>query len=137
LKIPVSGFLFEAVRNFPIVITVLTNYEFKRVGMRNAIVQLGLVLLGVTSVHAVKLLQTASLRTRVYPSEAAEKVWAINGNDSIQMFGSEGEYYITTLKPGYWEIRVSAKRPYQDLSLGILNMKAGTDRDLGEIILQK
>jgi hypothetical protein len=105
--------------------------------MRNAFVQLGLVLIGVTSVHAVKLLQTASLRTRVYPSNAAETVWAINGNDSIQMFGSEGNYYITTLKPGYWEVRIGARKPYHNMSLGILNIGAGTDRDLGEVVLQK
>jgi hypothetical protein len=105
--------------------------------MRNALVQLGLVLIGVTSVHAVKLLQTASLRTRVYPSYAAEKVWAINGKDSVEMTGSDGEYYITTLKPGYWEVRVGAKKPYRGVSMGILNMRAGTDRDLGEIILQQ
>jgi hypothetical protein len=105
--------------------------------MRNAVVQLGLVLIGVTSVHAVKLMQTASLRTKVYPSYAAETVWAVNGNDSVQMFGSDGDYYVTTLRPGYWEVKIDARKPYRNMSLGILNIKAGTDRDLGEVILQQ
>ncbi|HZE83921.1 MAG TPA: hypothetical protein VE035_06400 [Puia sp.] len=103
--------------------------------MRNAIVQLGLVLVGVTGVHAVKLLQTASLHARVFPTEATERVWAIQGSDSVEMFGSEGDYYITTLKPGNWMIRIDAKKPYKNAGFGIFNMRAGTNRDLGEIVL--
>ncbi|HMH23084.1 MAG TPA: hypothetical protein VK563_14970 [Puia sp.] len=105
--------------------------------MRNALVQLALVLIGVTGVHAVKLLQTASLHARVFPAGATEKVWAIQGSDSIEMFGSEGDYYITTLKPGNWQIRVDARRPYKDADFGIFNMRAGTERDLGEVVLRK
>ena len=105
--------------------------------MRNALVQLGLVLVGVTGVHAVKLLQTASLHTRIFPAEAAERVWAVQGIDSVEMLGSEGDYYITTLKPGNWMIRIDAKKPYKNTDFGIFNMRAGTERDLGEIVLRK
>jgi len=54
--------------------------------MKKAMVQLALVLIGITSIHAVKLLQTSSLHPRVYPA-TAEKVWAIHDKDSLKMIG--------------------------------------------------
>ena len=111
--------------------------NFKTTGMRNALVQLGLVLVGVTGVHAVKLLQTASLHARIFPDTGVEKVWAVQGNDSTEMIGSEGDYYITTLKPGNWQIKINARTPFKDVEYGVFNMKAGTDRDLGEVVLRK
>lgn len=50
-------------------------------------VQLVLVLIGITSVHAVRLLKTSSLHAPIYPATAAEKVWTIHGKDSLRMIG--------------------------------------------------
>jgi hypothetical protein len=105
--------------------------------MRNALVQLGLVLLGVTSVHAVKLLQTSSLRTRISPASGAENIWAIQGSDSIRMLGNDGLYYINELPTGKWQIRVDAKKPYRDINFEIADIKPGIEKDLGEIQLEK
>ena len=105
--------------------------------MRNAMVQLGLVLIGVSSVHAVKMLQTASVHTRIFPVDAAERVVAIQGKDSIKMLGSEGDYYLTAVNPGRWKIWVDAKKPYRNTDLEVEDIKPGTERDLGDIILQK
>jgi len=55
--------------------------------MKNAIVQLALVLIGITGVHAVKLLQTSSLHVPVYPATASEKAWTFHGKDSLKMMG--------------------------------------------------
>jgi hypothetical protein len=105
--------------------------------MKNAIVQLGLVLICISSVHAVKLLQTSSFHTRVFPSGAADGVWAIQGTDSIRMQGSDGNYYITTLNPGHWRIWVDAKSPYRNAELEVMNIRPGANKDLGEIRLEK
>ncbi len=105
--------------------------------MRNALVQLGLVLLGVTSVHAVKLLQTSSLRTRISPKEAAENIWAIQGNDSLRLLGSDGLYYISALHPGNWRIVIDAKKPYRNASVEAADIRPGIEMDLGEIRLEK
>src|SRR5450432_1659237 len=105
--------------------------------MRNALVQLGLVLLGVTSVHAVKLLQTSSVRTRISPASGAERIWAIQVSDSIRMLGSDGLYYINELPAGRWLIRIDAKRPYRDTNLEVADIKPGIEKDLGEIRLEK
>jgi len=105
--------------------------------MKNAIVQLGMVLIGVTSVHAVKLLQTSSLHTKIFPGEAAEEVWAVQGRDSVRMQCSDGDYYLTTANPGRWKVYVDAKRPYKSVYLEVQDIKPGTDRDLGIITLQQ
>lgn len=105
--------------------------------MRNALVQLGLVLLGVTSVHAVKLLQTSSLRARINPATAADDIWAIQGSDSIRMLGNNGLYYINELPAGRWLIRIDAKTPYRNTNLDIVDIKPGIEKDLGEIRLEK
>jgi len=105
--------------------------------MRNAMVQLCLVLIGVTSVHAVKLLQTASLHATIFPAEGAEKVWAVHGKDSIKMAGSDGEYYLSAVNPGQWQVHVEAKKPYHNTSSEAVNLGPGGEKDLGEIRLKK
>lgn len=101
-------------------------------------VQLALVLIGITSVHAVKLLQTSSLHARVYPATAAEKVWAINGKDSLRMIGSaDGQYYLVTIRPGAWELKVDAKKPYKDIYVKSIDVEPGKEKDLGEFTLEQ
>ncbi len=105
--------------------------------MKNAMVQLCLVLIGVTSVHAVKLLQTASMHVTIFPAEGAGKVWAVHGKDSIKMAGGEGQYYLSDVSPGHWQVHVTAKRPYQDLSFGEVYLAPGVEKDLGEVKLSR
>ena len=104
--------------------------------MRNTMLQLCLVVIGVTSVHAVKLLKTASLHARVFPIEGIERVWAVQGRDSLPMMGSEGDFYLTNVHPGRWQIRVDARAPYQDASFEIKDARPATTGDLGEIHLK-
>ena len=99
-------------------------------------VQLGLVLIGISSVHAVKLLQTSTLHARVYPATAAENVWAIYGNDSVRMEASaDGHYYLVTVHPGSWELKVQAKKPYKSLYIKQIDLLPGMENDLGEFTL--
>ena len=104
--------------------------------MRNAIVQLCLVLIGVTSVHAVKLLKTSSLHVSILPAADAEKVWAVQGKDSIRMVGVDGQYYLSTMNPGRWQIIIEAKRPYVNTCFEEVTIGPGMEIDLGEIRLQ-
>src|ERR1700742_114691 len=105
--------------------------------MRNAIVQLVLVIIGVSSIHAVKLLQTSSFHMRMSPANGAERVWAIQGKDSIEMTNVNGEYFLRSINPGKWEVSIDAKAPYHATRLEVTDMRPGTDRDLGEIRLIK
>ena len=103
--------------------------------MRNAIVQLCLVIMGISSIHAVKLMQTASFHVRIFPAAATDKVWAIQGHDSVEMTNVHGEYYLPSINPGFWQVSVEANAPYKD-SRYEMTVKPGIDKDLGEIRLQ-
>jgi len=92
--------------------------------MRNALVQLCLVIMGISSIHAVRLMQTASFHVRVFPATAVDRVWAIQGHDSVEM-----------TNPGYWQVSIEANAPYRD-SRYEMTVRPGIDKDLGEIRLQ-
>ena len=105
--------------------------------MRNAMVQLCLVIIGVSSIHAVRLLQTSSLHVRMYPTNGADRVWAVQGRDSIEMTNMNGQYILRSVNPGHWQISVEANAPYQDARFNVSDVKPGTDMDLGEIRLRR
>lgn len=99
--------------------------------------QLCLVLIGVTGVHAVKLLQTSSIHTRILPADSAERVWAIHGNDSLRMSGAEGEYFVNGIVPGGWQVHIEARKPFQNVRMKSIEVRPGLNKDLGEIWLQR
>jgi hypothetical protein len=99
--------------------------------------QLCLVIIGVSSIHAVRLLQTSSFHVRMYPANGAGRVWAIQGKDSAQMMNVNGEYILRSINPGHWRLSVEANAPYRDARFDIDDIKPGTDMDLGAIRLRK
>ncbi len=105
--------------------------------MKNAIVQLCLVVIGVSSIHAVRLLQTSSFHVRMFPAEGANRVWAIQGRDSVEMMNVNGEYILRSINPGHWQEMVEANEPYQNVRYNIRDVKPGIDMDLGEINLTR
>ena len=100
-------------------------------------VQLCLVIIGVTSIHAVRLLQTSSFHVRMYPSNGAGHVWAIQGKDTVEMTNVNGEYILRSIKPGSWQLAVEANAPYRDVRFDVNDVKPGTDIDLGAIRLRR
>ena len=104
--------------------------------MRNAMVQLVLVIIGVSSIHAVRLLQTSSFHVRLCPADGADKVWAIQGRDSIEMSNVNGEFFLRSINPGKWQVSVEANHPFRNVRFNVGDIKPGFDRDLGEIRLQ-
>jgi hypothetical protein len=104
--------------------------------MRNAMVQLCLVIIGISSIHAVKLLQTSSFHVQVFPANGADRVWAIQGKDSVEMININGEFFLRAINPGQWEVSVEANHPFKNIRFNAGEIKPGFDRDLGEIRLQ-
>ena len=102
--------------------------------MRNAMVQLCLVIIGISSIHAVKLMETASFHVRISPASAADRVWAVQGHDSLEMMNVHGEYFLRSINPGHWQVSVEANPPYKS-SCYEMTVKPGFDKDLGEIRL--
>ena len=105
--------------------------------MRNAMVQLCLVIIGISSIHAVKLLQTSSFHVRLYPANVADKVWAVQGKDSVEMSDVNGEFFLRAINPGQWKISVKANEPYKSARFDVGDVQPGFDKDLGEIHLQE
>lgn len=103
-------------------------------GMRNAAVQLVLVIIGISSIHAARLLATSSLHLRIDPAGAAEKVEAIHGHDTVEMTGTSGAYSVHWLNPGRWQVLVKASTPYKDWRYD-LTIGPGGNLDLGDIRL--
>src|ERR1700743_2821676 len=104
--------------------------------MRNAMVQLCLVIIAVSGIHAVRLLQTSSFHLRTYPIDGADRVWAIQGKDTLEMTDVNGEYFLRSIKPGHWQLSVEANAPYRNTRFEVSDVKPGMDKDLGEIRLQ-
>ncbi|HEV3413375.1 MAG TPA: hypothetical protein VG101_12915 [Puia sp.] len=102
--------------------------------MRNAVVQLVLVIIGVSSIHAARLLATSSFHLRVGPVGAAHAVLAIQGHDTLAMTNMNGVYFLRSINPGRWELLVAAAAPYKDLRYELM-AGPGSDADLGEIRL--
>jgi hypothetical protein len=97
-------------------------------------VQLVLVIIGVSSIHAARLLATSSFRLRVGPVGAAHKVMAIQAHDTVPMTSMNGVFYVRSINPGRWEVLISAGPPYKDLRYD-LTIGPGGDADLGYLRL--
>jgi len=102
--------------------------------MRNTVVQLVLVIIGVSSIHAARLLATSSFHLRVVPAGAADKVQAIQGHDTVEMIPANGIYSVRWINPGRWQVLVKASSPYKDWRYD-LTIRPGRDLDLGDIRL--
>jgi hypothetical protein len=100
-------------------------------------VQLCLVIIGISSIHAVRLLQTSSFHLRTFPADGADRVWAIQGKDSIEMMNVNGEYILRSINPGHWRVSVQANEPFRNVRYDVNDVRPGTDMDLGQIRLRK
>ena len=104
--------------------------------MRNAVVQLVLVIIGVSSIHAARLLATSSFHLRIDPVGSVDKVQAIQGHDTLEMTRMNGVYFVRWINPGRWQVLVKASAPYKDCRYD-LTVGPGEDRDLGVIRLSQ
>ena len=104
--------------------------------MRNAIVQLILVIIGIYSIHAARLLATSSIHLRIHPAGAEKKVRAIQGSDTLEMTASNGVYTLRSISPGKWVVVITTAPPYQD-GRRELTVNPGDNFDLGEVLLIK
>jgi len=73
----------------------------------------------------------------MFPADGADRVWAVQGKDSIEMTNVNGEYFLRSINPGHWKVSVEANEPYRNTRFDISEVKPGTDVDLGEVRLRK
>ena len=72
----------------------------------------------------------------VDPPDAARKIWAINGKDSVAANPVSGTFTID-VKAGNWKLIVEAVPPYQNTSLDNVVVQEGQSTDIGIIKLTK
>ena len=93
-----------------------------------------LVIVSVCVLHAFKAAQKSGISGRITPPESGQRVWAIQGSDSLSLIPTGGSFLIEA-KPGLYKILVHAKEPYKDVLMENIEVTNGKTTDVGEIKL--
>ncbi|MBS1600092.1 MAG: hypothetical protein JST75_17835 [Bacteroidetes bacterium] len=102
--------------------------------MRKALVELGIIIVGIVMFHTIRTMRNGSINGKVYPANDAESVVAVNGNDSVRVKSTNG-YFGMKVKPGIWKVIVAVKKQPGNVVMENLQVNQGDDIDLGEIRL--
>ncbi len=102
--------------------------------MKNAFVQLCLVVLVITGIHAIRLIKANTINGKVSAPNALQFAWAIKGSDSV-IVGADNGTFSLKVKPGIWKVLLHNKNPYKNIIINNVIVKDGRSTDLGEIIL--
>jgi hypothetical protein len=93
-----------------------------------------LVIVSVCVLHAFKAGQKSGISGRITPADGGQRVWAIQGSDSLSLIPTGGSFLIEA-KPGLYKILVDAKEPYKDVLMENIEVTNGKTTDVGEIKL--
>ncbi|HLK31038.1 MAG TPA: hypothetical protein VKT28_20840 [Puia sp.] len=102
--------------------------------MKNAFVQLCLIVLVITGIHAMRLIKANTINGKVNSPEALEFAWAIKGSDSVIVAASNG-YFSLRVQPGIWKVLLHTKNPYKNIIINNVLVSDGRSTELGEIKL--
>lgn len=96
----------------------------------------GLLLLCMIVLSFVKQ-DTAVIKGKVTPYNAALHVWAVSDNDTSSGVVTNGTFEIKNLKAGKYRVIAEGLRPYKVTTKPGINVNAGAIVDIGEIILDQ
>lgn len=102
--------------------------------MKNAIVQLCLIVMAITGIHAMRLMQANTISGRVISPDALQFVWAVQGKDSVIAPAFRGQFALK-VKPGIWKLLLHTQTPYKNMVIENVIVSDGKATDLGEIKL--
>ncbi len=103
--------------------------------MKNAFVQLCLVILVITGIHAMRLIKANTINGKVSAPSALQYAWAVKGADSVIVAADHGNFSIK-VSPGIWKVLLHTRSPYRNQEIDNIIVTDGHSTDLGEIILQ-
>ncbi len=103
--------------------------------MKKTFATLVAIIVAVAGLHAFRAMQRATITGKVVPADGADKVYAINGTDSIKIKPTNGTFTFT-IKPGSWTVLIDAREPLKDVVLDVA-VREGNSANLGEIKLQQ
>jgi hypothetical protein len=76
--------------------------------MRRGMLELGLVIIVVVSIHAERIFRHGSIEGSISPAKPASSVIAVKGNDSLQVISDNGHFGME-LQPGDWKLIFAVK----------------------------
>jgi len=74
----------------------------------------------------------SSIYGTIEPAEAAKKVWAVNGKDSVSVIPEAGKFSIA-VTAGKWTLHVEAAAPFKDIIIDNINVEEGKSTNAGVI----
>ncbi len=77
---------------------------------------------------------TGGIHGIISPADAATKIWAINGKDSVLAKLSPGSFAVD-VKPGTWKLYVAAAKGYKSIIIDNIIVDPDRYTDAGEIKL--
>lgn len=93
------------------------------------------ILIFMLSAFSIKNHFLTSIYGTIDPPEAAAKVWAISGKDSVTVEPAEGRFSIAVPHAGTWKLIVHAEHPYKDAVVENIAVQEGKSTDAGTIRL--
>ena len=104
--------------------------------MKNAFLQLCIILLAISGIHAIRLLNSNTIIGQVSSPDALTYVWAIQNQDSVIAQSENGKFAIK-VKPGKWDVLLHTNSPYKNMLITNVTVTADRPTNLGEIKLQQ
>ncbi|HMK04448.1 MAG TPA: hypothetical protein VK489_09660 [Ferruginibacter sp.] len=77
----------------------------------------------------------SSIYGSIEPAEAAKKVWAIKGTDTLTVIPEAGKFSIA-VSGGVWRLYIQAMKPYKDAVVDNIRVEEGKSTDAGMITLK-
>ena len=102
-------------------------------------VKLAVLVLGIGSagLFAFKGMDTGSIKGMVMPAEAASKVWAISGTDTLKAPVQNGLFEISNARAGTYRLIIEAKPPYKNQAKDNVKVEDGQPTNVGAIKMEQ
>ncbi|MEJ7738980.1 MAG: carboxypeptidase regulatory-like domain-containing protein [Chitinophagaceae bacterium] len=91
-----------------------------------------MVLVLVSLFHAIKAVQSSVITGRIVPHDAADQVFAVQGQDSLKTVPDNGKFTLQA-KPGTYTVIIHSSKSYKDVLLELVKVNERKITDLGEI----
>ncbi len=103
--------------------------------MKMGFVQLCILILVISGLHALKIQRTATIKGVVLPENKVKDIWVVQGRDSTEVSTEEGTFNVN-VRPGTWKLIIyttQGLRQYKELDN--IETLEGKKIDLGTISL--
>lgn len=98
-----------------------------------------IVIICIAFITAAAVIKPKDFITSIYgniePAEAAKKVFAIKGTDTVAVIPEAGKFSVAVSTAGSWKVYIQALPPYKDAVLNNIMVEEGRSSNAGTIKL--